>query len=404
MVAVLRALLAFTVACVLQGSALAEPANNAPGDLRKLALVIGNSAYKGALPLGNPANDAADMCTALRALDFEVICKVDVANKREFKNAIYEFTGRINSQTVALFFYAGHGLQMDGINYLLPTGATLRTKSDIEDETVQVNYLMLEMEGRRAALNIFLLDACRNDPFTSPIRGYVPQTGLASQLYMPNNSILAMSTGPGQYALDGTGRNSTFTRNLLKYMPTPRQTIEDMLKTASRGISEEATRLGYKQQPQITSSYSDRFCLTGCTDQAANNALLTSKAQEVESLERMIAQSKARQAELDQQRNALLKKQQELDKLQQSVDSKQNNADARRQANAISADIQQARAKGEELDAIKASLLKQQQELDKLRKAMATQQASMPPNKEVQTRKVEPPPPPKQPITIVPSF
>lgn len=407
MVAVLRALLAFAVACALQGNAIAEPANNAPADLRKLALVIGNSAYKGALPLANPANDAADMCAALRALDFQVICKTDVANKREFKNAIYEFTGRINSQTVALFFYAGHGLQMDGINYLLPTGATLRTKSDIEDETVQINYLMLEMEGRRAALNIFLLDACRNDPFTSPIRGYVPQTGLASQLYMPNNSILAMSTGPGQFALDGTGRNSTFTRNLLKHLPTPRQSVEDMLKNASRGISEEARRLGYQQQPQITTSYSERYCLTGCTDQPASDALLTSKTQEVDSLQRMIAQSKAKQAELDEQRHSLLKTQEELDKLRQSVDSKQNSAGAQKkaEADALNADIELARAKGQELDAIKASLLKKQEELNQLRKALATQQANVePPNKEVLTRKVAPPPPPRQPITIVPSF
>jgi uncharacterized caspase-like protein len=407
MVVVLRALLVFAVACTLQGSAAAQPANNGQGELRKLALVIGNASYKGALPLENPANDAADMCATLRALHFQVICKVDVANKREFKDAIYEFTGKINAQTVALFFYAGHGLQMDGINYLLPTGATLRTKSDIEDESVQINYLMLEMEGRRAALNIFLLDACRNDPFTSPIRGYVPQTGLASQLYMPNNSILAMSTGPGQFALDGTGRNSTFTRNLLKHMPTPRQTIEDMLKNASRGISEEARRLGYKQQPQITTSYSERYCLTGCTDQAASEALLSSKSNEVDSLQRMITQSKAKQVELDEQRNALLKTQQELDKLQQSVDSKQNSAGARKQAeaDAINADIELAKAKGEELDAIKAALLKKQEELNKLRKALATQQASVePPVKEVQTRKIEPPPPPKQPITIVPSF
>jgi hypothetical protein len=413
MVVVLRALLVFAVACVLQGSAVAQPGGNAqsntgsPGERRTLARVLGKAAYKGALPLENPANDAADMCAALRALNFQVICKVDVANKREFKNAIYEFTGKINSQTVALFFYAGHGLQMDGINYLLPTGATLRTKSDIEDESVQINYLMLEMEGRRAALNIFLLDACRNDPFTSPIRGYVPQTGLASQLYMPNNSILAMSTGPGQFALDGTGRNRRFTKTLLKHMPTPGQTIEDMLKNASRGISEEARRLGYKQQPQITTSYSERYCLTGCTDQAASDALLTSKSSEVDSLQRMIAQSKAKQTELDEQRNALLKTQQELDKLQQSVDGKQNSAGARKQAeaDAINADIELAKAKGEELDAIKASLLKKQEELNKLRKALVTQQASVePPIKEVLTRKVEPPPPPKQPITIVPSF
>ena len=403
----LRALSAFMIACALHCPAIAQPANAPHGELRKLALVIGNATYKGAIPLDNAANDANDICAALRAMNFEVICKVNVANKREFKDAIYEFTGKINAQTVALFFYAGHGLQMDGINYLLPTGATLRTKSDIEDETVQVNYLMLEMEGRRAALNIFLMDACRNNPLVSPIRGYVPQTGLASQLYMPNNSILAMSTGPGQEALDGVGRNGTFTKNLLKYLPTPRLTIEEMLKSVSRGTSEEAKRLGYKQQPQITTSYSERYCFTGCTDQAANKAMLSSKSQELDSLQQMIATSKAKQAELDEQRDALLKAQSELDKLRDSVDTKQTSASARKkaEADAINADIELAKAKGEELDAIKKALLKKQEELNQLRKALGTQQASAEPaSNDIITRKIEPPPPPKQPITIVPSF
>jgi hypothetical protein len=113
--------------------------------LQKLALVIGNSNYANALPLGNAVNDANDVCTALRALDFDVICKLNVPNKREFKDAIYEFTGRVNDKTVALFYFAGHGIQIDGLNYLIPTAAALRTKSDIDDESVQINYLMSEL-------------------------------------------------------------------------------------------------------------------------------------------------------------------------------------------------------------------------------------------------------------------
>ncbi len=407
MAGIWRLLSAFVLGCAMHGFALAQAGAAGAGELRKLALVIGNAAYQGAVPLPNPANDANDICTVLRELHFEVICKTNVANKRDFKNAIYEFTGRINDHTVALFFYAGHALQLDGINYMLPTGAALRTKSDIEDETVQINYLMLEMENRRAALNIFLFDACRNDPFVNPIRGYVPQTGLASQLYMPNNSILAMSTGPGQLALDGTGRNGTFTKNLLQHLPTPRQTIEDMLKHVSRGTTEDARRLGYKQTPQITTSYAERYCLTGCTDQLANAPQIDAKSRELNTLQQLIAQSKAKQAELDQQRMSLLKTQQELDQLKLSVDGKQASAGVQKkaEADALNADIEAAKAKARELDAIKSTLLKKQQELNGLRQALASQQASVEPaGKEVMTRKIEPPPTPKQPITIVPSF
>lgn len=409
MVALLRLLtLLVTVAapcvCRAQGS---KPPEAPP--LHRLALVIGNGAYVNAAPLQNPANDAGDVCAALRELGFEVICKTDLATKRAFKDAIFEFTGRTRKETIALFYFAGHGVQIDGLNYLVPTGAALRTKSDIEDESVQVNYLMTEMDSRQAALNIFLFDACRDNPFVTPIRGYAPQLGLASQLYTPGNTILAMSTGPGQLSLDGSGRNGTFTRSLLKNIGTPRLAVEDMLKAVSRGTGEEARRLGRQQLPQITTSYTERYCLAGCTDAplAASAPQLDAKTQEVDTLQQLIGQAKAKQTELDEQKNALLKKQGEVDQLRQSVERTQAGQAAQdaAQVKRLNEEIAQATARTQELDAIKAVLQRKQQELDQSRDRLAQQQASIElQDKAIQTRKIDPPPPRKKRATIVPTF
>jgi uncharacterized caspase-like protein len=387
------------------GVIAADNKNARSNEPHKLALVIGNATYVNALPLENPANDANDVCAALRKLDFEVICKTNVASKREFKDAIFAFTGKINDQTVALFYYAGHGLQIDGLNYLVPTAAAMRTKSDIEDESVQINYLMNELEARHAALNIFVLDACRNNPFINPIRGYAPALGLASQLYAPSNSIIAMSTGLGQLSLDGTGRNGTFTKNLLKFLPTPRQPIEEMFKAASGGTSVEAKALGHRQDPQVTTSFSGKFCLAGCGDKrVASDAELNSKAAELDKLQAAIAQTKAKQQELAEQKAALLKKQAELDTLRTSVErdpAQQQNAVA-----SVNAELNASAAKLAEMDNMKAALLQKQLELSKILDRLAVQQAGIDDrNKEIRMRKIEvPEEEKKKQLNILPVF
>lgn len=378
---------------------------------RRLALVVGNASYVNALPLENTVNDANDICAALRKLDFEVICKTNLATKRAFKDAIFEFSGKINEETVALFYYAGHGLQIDGLNYMVPTAAAMRTKGDIEDESVQVNYLMNELEGRHAALNIFLLDACRNDPFVNPVRGYAPVLGLASQLYAPSNSIIAMSTGLGQLSLDGTGRNGTFTKNLLNVLPTPRQPIEDMLKAARGGTSAEARTLGHRQDPQVTTSFSGKFCLAGCADKrVAGDAELTAKAAELDRLQAAIAQTKIKQEELAEQKAALLKKQAELDKLRSSVEAAQagKGRDPAQQKNAVAtvnAELNASAAKLAEMDAMKAALLQRQLELSKILDSLAVQQAGIDDrDKAIRMRKIEVPEEKKKQLNILPAF
>jgi len=384
----------------------------------RVALVIGNTHYANAAPLVNPENDANDMCAALGKLGFDVICKLDLATKREFKDAIYDFTGKINQNTVAVFYFAGHGVQIDGVNYLIPTKAALRTKSDIEDESVQINYLMNELDGRRAALNIFFLDACRDNPFSNPMRGYVPMLGFASQLYAPRNSIIAMSTGAGQLSLDGNGRNGTFTRNLLQHMSKPDQPIEDMLKAVSMGTRVEANSFNRQQDPQIMVSYADKFCMAGCGPRppAQDDELLKAKTTELNRLQATIAETKAKQAELDAQQALLVKKRAELETLRsnlENVQSKQEELQRRqaevsrreRELDKLNTDIKASSDKLNELESVRLALVKKQEEIDRMRKTLAQQQASIEAsNKAIQTRSVKPPEKKEETITIVPAF
>jgi len=384
----------------------------------KVALVVGNANYKNALPLNNSGNDANDMCAALRKLGFEVICKIDIATKREFKDAIFEFTGKINPRTVALFYFAGHGVQVDGVNYLIPVGAQLRTRSDIEDESIQVNYLMSELEARQAVLNIFFMDACRDNPFANPIRGYVPMMGMASQLYAPRNSIIAMSTGAGQLSLDGDGRNGTFTKNLLQHISVPHQTIEDALKATSGGTRADASRFKRQQEPQITMSFADRFCMAGCGDASpqVNDDLLKTKTAELNRLQTIIAETKAKQTELDVQQTLLMKKRAELDTLKQGlgdVQSKQEELDRRhaevlrreQELAKLSADIKASTDRYNELEAVRVNLQKKQEQVEQMRKSLALQEASIEATKEaIATRAVKPPEKKAPPIIVVPTF
>ncbi len=388
----------FLLALVGTPAALAATEAQATGEIRaesKVALVIGNAHYTNALPLKNPGNDATDMCAALRKLGFDVICKLDVPTKREFKDAIFEFTGKINPRTVALFYFAGHGMQVDGINYLLPTKAELRTRSDIEDENIQINYLMSELEARQAALNIFFLDACRNNPLTDPIRGYMPTMGLASQLYAPRNSIVAMSTGAGQLSLDGDGRNGTFTKNLLQHIGTPDQPIEDMLKAVSSGTRADAGRFKRQQDPQITMSFTNQFCLGGCSDPAAASKAAeelrkaqTAQAAQLSRLQTTLSETRAKQAELDEQQALLLKKRAELDVLRQNLDKVESKQEelARRQAEVtrrerelarLDAEAKAAADKFKDLENVRLGLLKKQAEVDQMQKSLAQREEEL---------------------------
>lgn len=203
---------------------------------KKIALVIGNSKYLSA-PLTNPENDAKAMAQALRESGFEVM-EYKNLSKREFEESVRAFGSKINRGGVALFFFAGHGMQVKGVNYLLPVGANIQKETDIEFEAVDAGRVMSEIESAGSRLNIVILDACRNNPFVRGTRSAA--RGLAV-MSAPSGTVVAYATGPGEVASDGEGRNGLYTQELLKNIREPNMKIEDVLKRTRIAVKDKTS-------------------------------------------------------------------------------------------------------------------------------------------------------------------
>ncbi len=189
----------------------------------RVALVIGNSAYKNA-PLRNPVNDANDVAAALTECGFDVVKKTDCTYE-QMDGAVTDFGRRIRSAKVALLFYAGHGMQAEGQNFLIPIDANLETASEAKFRCVNAGLVLTKMEAAGTDVNIVILDACRNNPFARTFRA---ETKGLAVMDAAKGSIIAYATAPGSVAADGTGRNGLFTGNLLKYLRTPSLDIRDV--------------------------------------------------------------------------------------------------------------------------------------------------------------------------------
>ncbi len=213
---------------------------------RRTALVIGNGAYKSS-PLRNPVNDATDIAYAFRNLGFSVILKTN-ANQKTMEDSIREFGKKLRLGGVGLFYFAGHGLQVKGRNYLLPLGANIGSEADIKYEAVDAGRVLAQMEEAENGLNIIILDACRDNPFARSFRS--GGRGLA-KMDAPEGSILAYATAPGSIAEDGTGRNGLYTSKLLKHIRTSGLPVELFFKEVRRDVRNES---GKKQIPWTESS------------------------------------------------------------------------------------------------------------------------------------------------------
>lgn len=221
---------------------------------KRLALVIGNSAYPNA-PLKNPVNDAQDIAAALRALGFEVISRENV-NQNDMKRAIREFGEKIRGAAVGLFYYAGHGVQVNGENYLVPVDAKVESEQDVEYECVKAGFALAQMDAARNSMNIVILDACRNNPFARSFRS--ESKGLA-QMDAPSGTLIAYATAPGSVASDGSGRNGLYTQELLKQMRTSGLGIEDVFKRVRISVRAATQQ---KQTPWESSSLVGDFYFT----------------------------------------------------------------------------------------------------------------------------------------------
>jgi len=231
-----------TLSLLLLFILLSSPPFSQAAAEQRTALVIGNSSYSSA-PLKNPVNDAADMAALLKKLGFSVTLKKNV-RLQEMDEAIETFGNRLKRGGVGLFYYAGHGVQVNGVNYLLPIGAKINKEADVKYQAVDANKILDEMAAANNGLNIVMLDACRDNPFARSFRSAA--RGLAILSSAPSGTFLSYSTSPGNVARDGDGRNSPYTAALLKYMQVPGLTLSDVFINVRTKLKKETGQVPWE--------------------------------------------------------------------------------------------------------------------------------------------------------------
>lgn len=224
--------------------ALKPMAEAQPTSGKRVALVIGNGDYQYSdkLPkLDNPTHDAEDIARALRGFGFEVIEKSNLSLEG-MNEAIAEFGRRIGEGDAALFYFAGHGLQVKGQNYLVPVNANIDSEAQVPYQSVNVNQLLDEMENSRSRANIVMLDACRNNPITGKFRSGATR-GLAAPSSSPKGTVIVYATDPGNVAADGNGRNGLFTAGLLAAFKGDDLTLGGVLTRASEEVERGSDKM-----------------------------------------------------------------------------------------------------------------------------------------------------------------
>jgi tetratricopeptide (TPR) repeat protein len=220
---------------------------------RRTALIIGNGNYGNAGNLTNPPNDAADMAQALQGLGFEVKL-LQNATKRQIEDAITQFGGDLRQGGVGLFYYAGHGWQVDQENYLVPVQANINLESDVRFEAIPLGKVVGAMEKAGNPLNFVLVDACRNNPYSREWRDVT--RGLAPIQSAAKGMLISFATAPGKVAADGDSRNSPYTASLLQYIQTPGLLTPLLFQKVRESVIEKT---GGNQIPWESSSLTGDF-------------------------------------------------------------------------------------------------------------------------------------------------
>jgi len=223
------------------------------GQQKRLALVIGNGNYESSI-LPNPENDAKAIRVALQKVGFTVI-EYENLGLVPMKRAIDDFGMKLKSNDVGLFFYAGHGIQSKGYNYLIPVDAQLKSEEDVEYNCVEANRVLAKMEASGSKVNIVILDACRNNPFERSWSRASASRGLAF-MDAPSGTLIAYSTAPGRTASDGNGSNSPYTSAILESMKIPDITIIQMFQTVRIIVTQKS---GNQQIPWESTSMTGDF-------------------------------------------------------------------------------------------------------------------------------------------------
>src|ERR1700726_3299163 len=191
---------------------------------KRVALVLGNSAYKNAPPLPNPVNDGAMIAATLKNAGFDVVDSRSDLPALEMRRALRDFSDRARDADIAVIYYAGHGLEVDGTNYLIPVDAKLERDTDVYDEAFSLDRVLLAIEPAKR-LRLGILDACGDNPFAKSMKRTLASRaisqGLAKVEPPSPNMLIAYSAKAGSTAADGDGKNSPFTVALSKYLTTP---------------------------------------------------------------------------------------------------------------------------------------------------------------------------------------
>jgi len=254
------ACLLVAVALILPLPSHAQETSPSRGSEHRVALVIGNSAYVQS-PLKNPVNDARAMRDKLKKMDFDVVIRENL-KARDIGGALREFRSKLRPGSIALFFYAGHGLQIRGENYLPAVDAEIASEEDVPHQSLNVNTVLNTMEDSKAGVNLVLLDACRNNPFT---RGFRSSAGAGlARIQAPSGTLIHYATRPGSVAEDGDGANGTYTAALLAQIDEKGVPIEQALKRVTVRVK-NATK--GKQEPWMEGSLTGDFyfIITGPT-------------------------------------------------------------------------------------------------------------------------------------------
>ncbi len=241
-------MLGWAVCAGLPGAADAQAL---PGAESRVALVIGNAAYREA-PLKNPVNDARSVGARLRELGFDVVLREN-ATRKTMGDALAEFTRKLAPGGVALVYYAGHGVQVRGRNYLIPVDMTLQSETDLRFQAVDVSALTDELDLGQSRVSFLLLDACRNNPFERKLRG--AGRGLAA-VDAARGTLISYATAPGSVAADGDGANGVYTEALLRALSLPGLKAEEVFKRVRIDV---AAMTGDRQIPWESSSLTGDF-------------------------------------------------------------------------------------------------------------------------------------------------
>ena len=224
------------------GPALAE---------KRIALVVGNSAYQNITRLDNPRKDATLMADTLQSLGFNLVgghAQLDL-DKSSLDNAVQNFGRQVQGADVALFYYAGHGVQVSGANYLVPVNANPTREADVDFQMVDINLVLRQMQGSGTRLNMVILDACRNNPFGA--RGLRSSEGGLAQMRAPEGTLISYATQPGSVAQDGSDGHSPYTRALAATIKRAGLDIFQTFNQVGLAVKRET---GGVQQPWVSSS------------------------------------------------------------------------------------------------------------------------------------------------------